>query len=284
MATYEQAERALEAFYARDHGAIADFGRSILLTHGARAERAAILLHGMSASPAQFRQFSQELYERGYNVFVPRLPRHGHADRMTTALAGLQAPALKNTTLQAIEIGRGLGERLTLIGFSLGGLLAAWAAQYHRVDCVMSIAPFLGVSWVPRHFAAVLAPLALRLPNRFPWWDPIQRERQMPAHGYPRYSTHALAQAYSIAHDLLHDAIAHAPRAKQILLITNARESTISNPSVRLLMMRWQKHAAPVRRYEFTDLPFSHDIIEPLRAGGRHVAVVYPKLHELLEQ
>jgi len=145
------------------------------------------------------------------------------------------------------------------------------------------IAPLLGLAWIPHRFAKLAARITLRLPNRFNWWNPIKREKLLPAHGYPRYSTHAVAQAYLLVHDLFVDAASHAPRASKIVIVTNARETTISNRSARKLVDLWRAGSSQVvETYEFTDLPLSHDIIEPLR-DPQVVARVYPRLYEIIE-
>ncbi|GAC1659874.1 MAG: hypothetical protein NVS9B12_14090 [Vulcanimicrobiaceae bacterium] len=267
----------------RDHDRVSAPGRTILLSHGRRTKHAAVLLHGMSASPTQFIEFARLLHERGFNVLVPRLPRHGYSDRLTDAQAELSAGQLKDMTTEAVEIAFGLGESVTIVGFSLGGLLAAWAAQFHRVAAVMCIAPFVGVAWMPHRLAPLVSALMLKFPNRFHWWNPIKREKQMPAHGYPRYSTHAVGQSYQLVYDVFHDARAHAPRAGKIIVVTNARETTVNNRSVRRLIKLWSAgNNELVQTFEFTDLPPSHDIIEPLR-HPEIVAKVYPKLLELLK-
>jgi len=267
----------------RDHADVGQLGRSIFLAQPAPTGRVAVLLHGMSASPTQFASFATSLHDRGYAVLVPRLPRHGYSDRLTDALGQLSAGELKNVTTQALEVARGFGSEVLVVGFSLGGLLAAWAAQFHSVHKVMCVSPFLGVAWVPNPLARAAAFLTMRMPNRFAWWDPIKRELQMPAHGYPRYSTHGVAQAYELVHSVFDDAAAHAPRAERIIVVTNARETTVNNRAVGKLVRRWRKQAPDaVQTFEFSDLPYSHDIIEPLR-HPQIVERVYPRLLELIE-
>ncbi|GAC1389796.1 MAG: hypothetical protein NVSMB31_06090 [Vulcanimicrobiaceae bacterium] len=282
--TYPQAEDRLHRFLARDHAEVGETGRTILLSHGTRTRNVAVLLHGMSASPTQFIELARALHARGYNVLIPRLPRHGYSNRMTDALAQLSASDLKNVATEAVEIAYGLGESVTVIGFSLGGLLAAWTAQFHRVAKVMCISPFFGVAGVPHRFAKLTSFLMLRMPNRFHWWNPIKREKQLPAHGYPRYSTHGVGQAYQLVHDVFADAQAHAPRAAKIIVVTNAREMTINNRSARKLIGHWRASAPDsISTYEFKDLPISHDIIEPQRSRSADIIErVYPKILELL--
>jgi len=263
LATFSQRiQRLLE----RDHPAVGDKGRTIAHLHGERRPRAIVLLHGLSASPPQFARYARDLYERGHNVIVPRLPRHGHADRLSTALERLRPADLYETTAEAVAAAAELGERVTIAGFSLGGLLAAWAAQNFEVDRVVAIAPFLGVSWIPGFMMGGVSEIMLRIPNRFHWWNPVLRERQMPEHGYPRFSTHAVAHAFRIASGVLHEARKSAPRAKKVVLVSNAREATVNNRAIRRLYRDWRASQPDlIELLVLRGLPPSHDVVEPLR-------------------
>ena len=277
--TQEHARRIFD----QDETELREEGRSIVLSHGERRPKAALLLHGMTASPWQFIEIARALYNSGYNVIVPRLPRHGHRDRLTNVLVDLSESELKSATRDAIEFARGFGDHLTVIGFSLGGLLAAWAGQHCMLDRAVCIAPFLGVAFVPSRVGDAVARAALRLPNWFGWWDPVRRERQMPEHGYPRYSSHAIARMQQFGSELLEETRSAPPRSSSMLIITNARELTVNNAQARKLAERWRKHSAAVEAFEFKNLPFCHDIIEPLRHPDV-TALVYPKLLELIDR
>jgi pimeloyl-ACP methyl ester carboxylesterase len=273
----------LDRLLARDHDAVGEKGRTIALLHGARRPRAFVLLHGLSASPAQFERFAHELFARGHNVVVPRLPRHGHADRLSTALERLTGEDLRAAARESVLIGRDLGERVTVAGFSLGGLLAAYVAQTELVERSVAIAPFFGVSRIPSAWMAGISDVLLRLPNFFPWWDPIKREKQMPAHGYPRYASHAIAHAHRLASELLHLAIAGGPVARHTVLVTNAREAAVNNRAILRLYARWSAHRpGAVEHVILNGLPLSHDIIEPLNNVAL-AARVFPQLLETID-
>ncbi len=249
-----------------------------------RASKAFVLLHGLTASPEQFSAFGRLLYQRGANVLIPRLPHHGHADRLTTALEDLTAEELESFTRDTVTRARELGDRVIVAGFSVGGLLAAWIAQDQAVDRVVSIAPFLGINGVPHAAGPSAMRLALRLPNRFMWWDPFLRERQMPAHGYPRYPTHAIAEAYRFALGLFDAARMRAPKAREIAMVVNASETTVNNRSALRLARMWSARSPGiVETVRLRGLPPSHDIIEPLRSPAV-VARVYPQLLELIDR
>ena len=51
--------------------------RSFALLHPAPTTRAVLLLHGYLGCPEQFDGLAETFYGRGYNVYVPLLPRHG---------------------------------------------------------------------------------------------------------------------------------------------------------------------------------------------------------------
>lgn len=283
MSRFSDRTRAtLDRLMARDHERVGEAGRTKLLLHGEIRPRAIVLFHGLSASPTQFVRFAHELHARGHNVIVPRLPRHGHQDRLSTALARLTADDLRAFAEQSVEIAGNLGETVSVAGFSLGGLIATWIAERFPIERAVAIAPFFGISWVPNRLMGSFARLMLAMPNRFHWWDPIARERQMPAHGYPRYATHAIAQSYLLARDVM----AHASEgisAKKLIFVTNAREAAVNNRAVRRLEQGLRKrHPERLDHVVLTDIPFSHDIIEPLR----HPQIadrVFPTILSLIE-
>lgn len=278
QARYLRARAAFAAWRAAEPIAVGDRGRSLLLDHGRRTSRVVLLLHGLTAAPRQFLAFGALLHRAGDTVVIPRLPFHGHDDRLDETLAHLRRDHLRTFADAALELAADFGERAVVLGFSVGGLLAAWLAQHRRVHRVVAVAPFLGFAGVPRPLATPGALLARRLPNVFVWWDPTRRERPAPAHGYPRYATHAVAEAYALGRDLLAAAATEAPRTRDIVVVRNASETAVRNRTMRLLAKRWNARAPGcVREHRIDGLPPSHDVIEPSRSP-RLAARVYPVL------
>ncbi|MBV9646587.1 MAG: alpha/beta fold hydrolase [Candidatus Eremiobacteraeota bacterium] len=267
---------------AREGGLVHDEGRSLLLAGDRATPEAYVLLHGLTTTPAQFVQFAQALHERGANVFAPLLPRHGLLDRMTASLAELTDLELTAAAREIVEAARGLGMRLNIVGFSLGGTVAAWIAQNLAVDRVVAIAPFLGLGWVPTRVGRPFARAMLRSPNLFLWWHPLERERHAPLHGYPRYATHAVARAWRLGLDVVDAAGREAPATHDIALVVNESETTVNNRTVTRLARSWRQHRdTRVILHRLRGLPRSHDIMEP----RRHRALapqVYPALLEIV--
>jgi pimeloyl-ACP methyl ester carboxylesterase len=232
------------------------------------SDEAVILLHGLTASPLAWEGIARALNEAGATVIAVRLPLHGYADRLTPALNGLRVELLTADLRALIQAVAALGKRIVIGGHSLGGTLAIHAAAtIPQVERIVAIAPFLGVVGLPHELHRALVPLILALPNRFLWWDPIDRERQQPAHGYPRYPLHALAVGVGIAEAVYNEA-GRLPQAHAIDLVINARESSVSNRAVRRLAARWRRSGAHVVVHRLEGLPPSHDIIEPARPNS----------------
>jgi esterase/lipase len=65
----------------------------------------------------------------GYNVLIPRLPRHGLADRKVENLSPLKAEELRDCADASVDIACGLAQKVYVARLSAGGTLSAWIAQ-----------------------------------------------------------------------------------------------------------------------------------------------------------
>lgn len=283
-ARYEEAVQRCAKLVRRDDETIHARGGTMFLSHGRPTERVVLLLHGLTASPMQCDGLARRLHQSGDTVLIPRLPGHGAHDRLTTQLRDVRARHLIDAAEDALSIARGLGTSVIVAGFSLGGLLTAWLAQHHHVEHAVAIAPFLGVSCIPRQATPAFAAALRTLPNVFLWWDPVRRERLMPDHGYPRYPTHAIAEALGIATTLTGLARLTAPVTRRITIVTNASETAVNNAAAHQLARSWTSHGTTgVQLRRVVGLPPSHDIIEPLRPGTharRAYRTLLPILHD----
>lgn len=254
-----------------------------LYTHGRRVERSLVLLHGFTNCPQQFDALGRQFFEVGWNVLIPRYPRHGYTDRLNTSIAELRADDLAALASRAALAGAGLGESLTVAGLSLGALLTGWVAQtLDGIDRAVLIAPMLGLKTIPGPVMNTVSRLASRLPNFYLWWDSDQKERLGPQHGYPRFPTHGYAALFEVGRRLVAAARRSAPKARSIAVVTNDAEPRLDNRFTYALIRSWQRHGAAVETYEFpaTDrLP--HDLIDPANAQQR-IDHVYPTVTRLI--
>jgi esterase/lipase len=285
-AGYAEAAQRAAAMQALDGENVNPLSRTALMTHGERTPRAAVLLHGYTSSPAQWTQFGERLYQRGYNVFIPRFPGHGLRDVMTNALGQLTREILLAHLTEAVDIGRGLGEAVSVVGLSMSGILTSWVAQ-NRADVAqaMLVAAAFSIKAVPRRLLDVTTRAVLLAPNTFRWWDETIKDKPNPPyHAYPRLATHGLAHVLRIGLEVQAAARRSPPKAGRVIVVTNPSDESVDNSGAHDLTASWRASGGKnVTAYEFEArhaLP--HDLIDPENLL-QNTALVYPVLEGLLE-
>ena len=146
-----------------------------------RAPWAVVYLHGFSASRQESAPLSESVADAlGGHLYATRLAGHG---RGRAAMADASVAAWKADALEALEVGRRLGERVLVIGVSTGATLAVWLAQQPQAQ--------QDIAWVlisPNFSPAdPLAPII-----NWPWGREITRVVNGPEHHFdPRNPDHA---------------------------------------------------------------------------------------------
>lgn len=122
--------------------------------HGRKTEKALLVIHGLHESPAYMFGFSKAFYDKGYNVLSLRLPGHQTIDR--DDLNKVKASEWIDSSVQALAQTMMLGNQVEVLGYSLGGLLAANLALKYpdQVKALYLVAPALALR--NRVFAAGL--------------------------------------------------------------------------------------------------------------------------------
>jgi len=255
------------------------------LTHGKKVEHVIVLVHGYTNCPAQFRELGQQFYDLGYNVLIAPIPRHGLADRMTEEQALMTAKEVAQYADEMTDIAQGLGDHVSMMGFSLGGITTAWAAQNRSdIDLAVIISPAFGFKQIPTPLTVPVMNFYLLKPNSYVWWDPALQTETKPDHAYPRYSMRALAQLLRLGFSVQTSARHTAPAAKQVIMVTNANDTSVNNELISQVVTHWQEDGADVKTYEFpASLGLEHDMIDPDQPN-QNIDVVYPQLIELATQ
>ncbi|MDP9024210.1 MAG: alpha/beta fold hydrolase [Candidatus Eremiobacteraeota bacterium] len=281
--SYAQGVDRARAMAALDDDRILPGARTVVLTGGERRPWAVVLLHGLTNHPGQFAEFGSLLEKAGCNVIIPRMPKHGYADRLTDALASLTAEELIATTGEAIDIACGLGERVGVLGISMGGLLSAYFGQCRSdISSAVPVGPDFGLLHLPQAVTDTIAVVARALPNVFLWWDPRIKAAQRPRTAYPRFATHALMQTIRIGDAVRRYARTMPPLAGRIATVVNAVDPAVNNAAAKRVVELWRARRADNIEYiEYTDLPENHDIIDPDNPLAR-TDVVYPRLIDAL--
>jgi carboxylesterase len=282
---YSEGMRIAATFQDLDGPNVNPLCRTRVYSHGRKVERSLVLLHGFTNCPQQFDALGLQFHERGWNVLIPRYPRHGYTDRLNSSISELRAEHLVALANRAAAAGAGLGERLTVAGLSLGAILTGYLAQTRQgIERAVLIAPMLGLKPIPGPVLTAMSRVAKVIPNFYMWWDNKLRDQLGPPYGYPRFSTHAYAALFDCGRILVQAARARPPLARSIAVITNAGEPRLDNRFTFRLIDSWRKHGAFVETFEFAASDaLTHDLIDPGNAAQK-TPYVYPIVTRLIER
>ena len=285
--TYDEAEQCISAIQSAEPPDLNPVGRSQFLTHGQRTDRAMVLFHGYTNCPQQFKLLGDQLHARGYNVWIPRMTGHGHADRLTDAHARITAEQMIDAASSVIDIAQGLAADVRVMGLSMGGLMTTWTA-HNRSDVVraVSIAQASGFKALPKKWTPLLRRIVLILPNRMQWWDATVKDQgDGPRHAYPRYGMHSLAQLLRLGAALRAQAARSIPAARSVVIVKNDNDESVDMTTLDDQVRLWRfSGAQDVETYTFgVEQRLVHDLIDPDQPAQR-VDYVYPILIDLLER
>jgi pimeloyl-ACP methyl ester carboxylesterase len=253
-----------------------------LYVHEKPVRNAVVLFHGFTNCPQQFDELARAYYRQGCNVYVPRLPRHGLKDRLTNDLANLTVAEITNSADEAFSLARGLGKNVSVLGLSLGGLMAMWLTQTQPVDLSVPVAPFLMPIGYSEALVRNAARLAALLPSMYFWWDSKLKDKSLPNYAYPGYPTHGMMQLVFLGNELFALALRNKPQAKKCILVTNADENAVDNDVSRRLLGIWNSNGARYTELVLRHLGLPrHDIID-LTTFPQGRTLVYPVLERLV--
>ncbi|MGB5937355.1 MAG: alpha/beta fold hydrolase, partial [Ornithinimicrobium sp.] len=234
--TYGEAKNLAGELAALDGPEINPVCRSRVWDQGERTERAVVLLHGYTNCPAQFDAIADAYAQAGYSVVVPRLPGHGQADRLTTALSDVTPARLVDVASRSVDIAAGLGDEVTVVGLSGGGTLAGYLAGHRDdVDRAVLMAPLIVPKALPAWAVGPTSRAFRYLPDIYWWWDGEQKAQlDDPPYAYPRFSFRSMGAFLAVGRA----AQAEQPRRSamtELVVITNENDGAVSNVGVRAL-------------------------------------------------
>ena len=280
VANYRSAIDQVERRQAADDRVVAPGGRTVLLTHGVRTPRVDVLLHGFTDSPSQFTELADSLYQRGDNVYVPRLPHHAERSGDARALAGMTAVQLRQTADSAADVATALGDTVVVVGLSVGGTMAAWMGQHRpEVRRVVMIGPAFEAGRVPSRLEGLLINLTERLPNvtRRSAPDSARPDRN------PGFATHAIAEVLRLGKAVEKTADRAPPKAAEFAFMLNDLDRTVSMAGSLKVAKEWDAHGARVSVYAFpASLGLPHNVLDGREPGGQP-ALVLPEVIALTE-
>lgn len=246
--------------------------RSRLLTEGHRTARVVVLFHGLTNCPRQMLDLARKLHADGANVLVLRAPGHGFPGGVEN-MADVTAEDFRDFASGAVDIAHGLGGQTTVVGLSLGGMLAAWSAE-ERPDVYRAvvIAPAFALGSVPSWVNDAFVNVFSRLPN-----INVPGGVDSVPHGYPPgTATRPTAQMFRLSAQVMQRAGSGHPRAKYLDLIINENDGTVSNDAALAWAAQWRRHGQVVTLVRIPAcLGLPHDIIDAAQPH-QDIALVYP--------
>lgn len=277
--TYEAALLRLSEIQVEEDGLpLLPECRTTTMLHGQPTEKVIVLYHGLTNCPRQFVELGQQFFDLGYNVLIARFPHHVYVGRSPTDLSALSAEQYRDLADRSIDIARGLGRRIYVLGLSGGGTVAGWIAQNRGdVERVVLAAPFFGIAQFPVW-------LNLFFTNAFSRVPPIAVTAPVfLKHAIRGNNTRALSETMRLGVAVRDQLAAAPPLSKAIVLVINDNDSAVDNDMADLLFEAWQRSGATVERFAFpAALGLRHDLID-VQQPNQKSAVVYPVLIDLVE-
>ncbi len=274
-----EALRRLDAVYAEEAALALDpRGGTLALLQDDVADTAVVIFHGYTDVPEQFGVVAQAYHAAGASVYVPRLPFHGYRDRFTDDPSRLTPEILRAFADAAVDVGRGLGRHVLVVGFSGGGSLATWvAAERHDVDRVVVIAPLILPQGYRPWMLRPVTRLLLALPDRYLWWDEADRGTD-DAPDYARYSLRGIASFLQLVERAKAGGVATA----EVLLLANAGDQRLDMAQAEAVL----RGLAPPGGLKVSTIPASagleHNLFSPWGENAADLATSYRYVGEAL--
>jgi hypothetical protein len=117
------------------------------------------------------------------------------------------------------------------------------------------------------------------------WWDPRTKAENPHSiyYAYPRYPVRAMMEIFRLATAINAQANKIPPAAKNIVMVINDAEPSVSNAELSKLVKTWQTyHTANLSEYHFEkSIKLPHDFITPSPFASS-VEESYPRLIKLV--
>jgi len=216
-----------------------------------------LLLHGFSASPQEFRFIIPLLIQKNIPFYAPRLTGFGIANVVT--LQSVKAVQWLRDSLDAYDLLKQQVDEISIVGHSMGGLLAALVSQQREVKKLVLSAPYL-VENENHSFRKKLlkTPGVLGLMSLF---LPVVRKSSI-EHNSDRFVYHAVPLHSIKALWDLHGLLNYEKLKKEIFLLSGSSDNTTNN---RMNTKILTEKNISVMKFEFKKS--GHNIFEDVESG-----------------
>ena len=243
--------------------------RTRLLSHGRRTAKSVLMLHGYTGCPDDLAALAQAFFDRGYNVYIAREPRHGRIRE--DAHQWVTARELVAYADEAAGIAAGLGDEFGVVGQSAGANLATWLVEYRNdVHRALLLSPFY------RPGASQAPPLLVK-PMVVLWGRRVLPDRKS---GDMYYS--ALAQYLQVAANY-RDHPKNDALTGLAVVVSHHDEKIDLDEATALPQRIAEVNQVPLTRFEIPEkLGIPHDVSSP-EGLGPHTASFHARYLDLYE-
>lgn len=286
--SFDDAIKKLSLLQALDNESINPRCHTKAFLHGNKTNKVIVLFHGFTNCPAQFDILGKQLFDQGYNVLIPRIPTHGKKDRLSNEPSRLTHQILVDFVHATIDIATGLGDNISVMGLSGGGVLAGYAAHYRsEVSNALLAAPLFMPAGFDKSYHRFLINTLTLLPNIFSWWDSTLKDNiSGPQYAYPRYSTKGILAFEKMSYELIKDVqrTENYSIKKNLTLVLVDGDQAVNNKAIKKDMQVWvQNKNVNYTEYTFAKkLGLGHDFIDPNQPNAK-IDIAYPKIINLLQ-
>ncbi len=281
MTDYDEAVSRVEKMQEEELPITNESSRSLLMEHGQKTDEVFVLVHGVTNAPKEFEELGQMLYEQGANVLILRMPYHGLKSGDIKELKPLTTEDLRVYADETIDIANALGDKMTVMGISGGGTVAAWMTQNRpEVARTVLLSPFFGMAQTPMFLDPILMNAFSRMPN-LSIGGKSEADR---AWVYKGESTNGVAVFLRLGQAMLKQADSAPPETSDIFILTTASDLAADNGWAQKLGEEWQAQGAPVDSYEFPKSDhIPHASIDPFTDEAIR-QLVYDKIMTWLDE
>ncbi len=229
--SYFEAAEKFGILQSRDDANIRLECRSTLLTHCQKTLKSIVLFHGFTNCPKQFNQFSQLLFDQGYNVLIPIPPFHGLNDLNTRDQNKLKAAQILDLTQASVAIASGLGQQVETFGLSGGGVMSLWAGlNLPQVSKAIVVSPIMKPYATKDFPLNPVIKILQNIPDQYIYWDgELKDKAEFSLYAYKGFSTKAIAQFLEIGNTVLKQIQTKKTTNAKFILITSDTDQAVDN-------------------------------------------------------
>ena len=189
----------------------------------ARADAAALCLHGLTGTPYEVRPLGEAIAAAGIHALGPALPGHNSTPEQLAGVDYLEWLDAARAHLSALHARY---ERVFVVGLSMGGLLSLALAAEARVDALVVVGTPLKLTQPLAWLIPLVKHIRPMAPKRggSDMRDPAARERHPSYDTMPLHSVHQLQRLQRVVRPLL-------SRIDAPILVAHGAHDQTANPA-----------------------------------------------------